>query len=258
VSVLCYLVPVLAVLLVVPSSRITGVGGFMDAVSTTFSVYGGAQSFLVHLAALAFIFTLLTQGAAWMMGSDRVLAAAGIDGTFPRWIGEFHPRLGTPVRVNLMSGAVATAFVIVAQNLTSGDAGTTFAIVLSVAISTVLMSYLIIYPAALVLRRKLPDAPRPFVVPYGLTGLRVSTALATFFALLGSWVALFPGTLEGVLGVDYNFGDTWGVSRGKFELLTLGTVGVIVVLTLLGLLLGRAERARVAQAPAAPAAPVSA
>lgn len=244
ISVLCYLIPVLAVLLVVPASKITGVAGFMDAVSTTFSVYGGAQDALVKLAGLAFIFTLLTQGAAWMMGSDRVLAAAGIDGTFPRWIGEFHPRLGTPVRVNLFSGAVATAFVIVAQNLTSGDAGTTFAIVLTVAISTVLMSYLIIYPSVLVLRRTMPDVPRPFVVPYGINGLRFATGAATFFALLGSWVALFPGTLESLLGVDYDFHETWGVSRARFELLTLGTVAVIVVLTLVGLAAGRAERRR--------------
>ena len=243
-SVLCYLIPILAVLLVVPVKSITGVSGFMDAVSLTFSIYGPLHHALVDVVALAFIFTLLTQGSAWMMGSDRVLAAVGMDGTFPRWMGVFHSKLGTPVRVNLMSGLVATAFVIVATNLTSGSAGSAFAVVLTVAISTVLMSYLIIYPAAIVLRRKAPDAPRPFLVPFGRAGMIGSTILATFFAALGTWVALFPGILEHVFGLSYDFVGTWGVSRGRFEALTLGTMGLILLLTGVGLWFGAAERRR--------------
>ena len=91
-----------------PASKVSSVAGFMDAATRSFSVYGAAQDVLVDLAALAFIFTLLTQGAAWMMGSDRVLAAVGMDGTFPRALGVISDRFGTPVRVNLMSGVVAT------------------------------------------------------------------------------------------------------------------------------------------------------
>ena len=100
-----------------------------------------------------------------MMGSDRVLAAVGMDGTFPRALGVISDRFGTPVRVNLMSGLVATVFSIVAINLASGSAATTFEIVLTIAISTVLLSYLIIYPSAVRLRRLYPDVHRPFVVP---------------------------------------------------------------------------------------------
>lgn len=244
ISVACYLIPILAVLLVMPVKSITGVSGFMDAVSATFTIYGGARQALIVLVAIAFIFTLLTQGSAWMMGSDRVVAAAGMDGTFPRWFGVFHPRLGTPVRVNLCSGAVATVFVIVASKLTSGSAGNAFYVVLTVAISTVLMSYIIIYPTAWVLRRKHPDTPRPFRVPFGERGIAIATVSATFFAVLGTWVALFPGVLEKLFGLDYDFVGTWGVGRARFEALTLGTVAVIILLTLLGLWLGTRERAR--------------
>src|SRR5262249_37657841 len=148
---------------------------------------------------------LLTQGSAWMMGSDRVLAAVGMDGTFPRWFGVISERFGTPVRVNLMSGVVATAFSIVAINLASGNSATTFEIVLTIAISTVLLSYLIIYPSAIRLRRLYPHVERPFSVPGGRAGLVASTVLATGFMALGSWVAVFPGTLERLFGVKYDF-----------------------------------------------------
>ena len=249
VSVGCYVLPILAILVVMPASKVSSVAGFMDAATRSFSVYGSAQGVLVDLAALAFIFTLLTQGAAWMMGSDRVLAAVGMDGTFPRALGVISDRFGTPVRVNLMSGVVATGFSIVAINLASGSAATTFEIVLTIAISTVLLSYLIIYPSAVRLRRLYPDVHRPFVVPGGSAGLWICTVLATGFIALGSWVAVFPGTLERLLGVDYDFHDTWGVTRAHFEALTLGTLAVIAAIAVGGLVLGALERRR-QQAPA--------
>ena len=110
VTVLAYSIPIFGILAVLPTSQITGIGGFLDAVHTTFGVYGGAQDFMTDLMALGFIFALVTSGSVWMMGSDRILAVAAYDGAFPGYFGRFHPRLGTPVRVNVMSGIVSTIF----------------------------------------------------------------------------------------------------------------------------------------------------
>jgi amino acid transporter len=247
VSVGCYLLPVFAILLVMPASQVSSVAGFLDAAARSFSVYGAAQGTLVDLAALAFIFTLLTQGAAWMMGSDRVLAAVGMDGTFPRGLGVISERFGTPVRVNLLSGLVATVFSIVAVNFTAGDSASSFEIVLTIAISTVLLSYLLIYPAAIRLRRLQPDAPRPFRAP----AIRTCTVLAVGLIAIGCWVAIFPGTLERLFGVEYDFKDTWGVSRGHFEALTLGTLAVIGATALIGYRLGDRRAVQTALEPAA-------
>ena len=56
-----------------------------------------------------------------MMGSDRILAVAAYDGAFPGYFGRFHARLGTPVRVNVMSGIVSTIFMLAAVYLLSGS-----------------------------------------------------------------------------------------------------------------------------------------
>ena len=65
----------------------------------------------------------------------------------------------------------------------------------------------------------------------------------TFWVLLGSWVAIFPGTLEPLLGVDYgSFHEAWGVSRLKFEVYTLATLGVIVLIGVIGYVLGAPTR----------------
>ena len=79
-----------------------------------------------------------------------------------------------------------------------------------------------------------------------MRGLWVSTILTTGWILLGSWVAVFPDMLERVFGVGYGFKDSWGVTQGVFEALTLGTLGVIVVIGLIGYWIGqgRACKAR--------------
>src|SRR4051812_8326481 len=149
ITALTYSVPVLGILLVLPTKDITGIGGFLDAVGQTFSVYGGAQDFLVDVMVFGFIFALVTSGSVWMMGSDRIQAVAAYDGGFLPWFGVFNSYFGTPVRVNIMSGVVSTLFMVAAQTLGDGGNNATFVVVLYLATSTTLLSYLLIFPAAL-------------------------------------------------------------------------------------------------------------
>ena len=106
---------------------------------------------------LGFIFTLMTSGAVWMIGADRVLAVSAYDGSFFPWFGVFNKKLGTPVRCNVLSGVVSSIFMIVAVfMLKSGSAADAFSVVLAMATSTTLLAYLWIFPAALMLRYKAP------------------------------------------------------------------------------------------------------
>jgi glutamate:GABA antiporter len=243
-GVLMYMIPIFGIILVLPPEAVSGIGGFLDAVTKTFGVYGGAQSFLLDLMTLAFVGTLLTSGAVWMIGSDRILAVAAYDGAFPAFFGRFNPRLGTPVRVNTLSGIVSSIFMIVAVAAFNGGTNSKFVVVLDIAISTTLISYLWIFPAALKLRYSHPGVHRPYVVPGGRRGLAIATALITFWVALGSWVAVFPGTLEKLFGLQYDFHGTWGVSRSTFETLTLGTLAIIVVVALVGYALAGDVRRR--------------
>jgi glutamate:GABA antiporter len=92
------------------------------------------------------------------------------------------------------------------------------------------------------LRYSHPDVHRPYRHPWGMPGLWVSTILVTFWILLGSFQAVFPDVLEKVFGVGYGFADEWGVSRGTFELLTLGTLVVLIIFATLGYMAGRRVR----------------
>jgi len=162
----------------------------------------------------------------------------------------FNRRLGTPVRVNVLSGIVATAFCISAVAFFNSGDNSTFQVVLDIAISTTLISYVFIFPAILKLRYSHADVPRPYVFPLGKVGIWVGVTAITFWAALGSWVAVFPGTIERVIGVDYgSFVDAWGVSRAKFEVYTLGSLAVIMAIGLIGYAAGAPTRRRAATVP---------
>ena len=255
-GVLLYAIPIFGILAVLPVKKITGIGGFLDAVNATFSVYGGAQAALVKIMTAGFIIALVTSGAVWMIGSDRVQAVAGYDGAFAGWFGIFNKRLGTPVRVNVMSGIAATIFMIAGVSLNKGSTASTFLVVLYIAISTTLISYIAMFPAAIKLRYSHPDVPRPYRLPGGKAGMWIAGGLCTAFILLASFIAVFPDVIERAVGAGYNFQDTWGVSRLRFEAFTLGTLAVIIAFAIIGYWLGRpvreqqADVALVAPAPA--------
>ena len=106
IGVAMYVVAVLCIILVLPAKAVTGIGGFIDAVTLVFhGVYGGAAHALLIVMTLCFIGALVTSGAVWMMGSDRIQAVASYDGAFFPYFGVFNRKLGTPVRVNVMSGS---------------------------------------------------------------------------------------------------------------------------------------------------------
>ncbi|WP_309124640.1 APC family permease [Arthrobacter sp.] len=237
-----YLLPILAILLVVPVDEITGIGGLFGAIATVYTVFGGAAEVMLAISAMVFCFVLVSQGAAWMIISDRMQAMAAADGSFfGGFFGKFHPKLGTPIRVNTLSGVVATLFMLAAMQLT-GTSSALFGVVLSISISTFLLSYLFAIPAAVRLRTKYPHTDRPFKVPVSDTGFKVLGAICFGWILIGSWVAIFPGTLDVLFGLDYNFEEIWGVSQFTFEAFALGTLGCILALGVVGYI--RAKKVR--------------
>src|SRR4051794_29804735 len=252
-GVLMYVIPVGCIILVLPLKQVTGIGGFIDAVTLTFKgVYGGAGHALLVIMPLCFLPAIVTSGAVWMIGSDRIQAVAAYDGAFFRFFGVFNRRFGTPVRVNVLSGITATVFCVVAIAAFHGGESAKFQVVLDIAISTTLISYLWIFPAVIKLRKSHPHVPRPYVHPWGMAGLWVSTILTTFWIALGVFEAVFPDVLEKIFGVEYGFKDSWGVPRATFEYLTLGTLIIITAIGIIGYFAGsrvRADEANVALEP---------
>ena len=205
-AVVLYGAPILAILLVLPLSQVSSLGGFIDAIKTVFTVYGGhvgatpdqtvltgAGKVIGDIAAIGFIFALMSSGATWIMGADRAQAVACYDGAGPRILGQFSQRYGTPVAVNALSGIISSVFMILAFKLTNGSTAQYFSAALGLAISTTTIAYLAIFPALYILRKKLPNVHRPYRAPFGDTGAFVISALTFGWAALATAALLWPG-----------------------------------------------------------------
>ncbi len=236
ISSLLYGLPILGILIVLPTAQVTGLGGFTDAIKAVFTVYGGsvtsggatltgAGAFFGGLAAILFILALLTSGVTWIMGSDRAMAVSAFDGAGPRSLGVISARFGTPVRVNVLSGVISTFILIGAHQIVGGNAAKIFTAVLFLAISTTLVSYIGIFPALIVLRRRLPDLHRPYRAPAPMFLSVLLTVLIVFSVIQ----ILMPGLGDAWFGSAYAISGwtKWGYFwTNLIPLLIFITVGV--------------------------------
>jgi amino acid transporter len=251
-TILMYGLPVLAILIVLPVSQVSSLGGFIDAMKTVFTVYGGhtgsggavtltgAGKVLGDLAALGFIWALLSSGSSWIMGSDRSQAVAGYDGAAPRVLGIFSKRFGTPIAVNVASGAVATIVMILAYVLTSGNGAKYFSAVLAITISTTAISYCAIFPALIKLRYSHRDTHRPYRVPGGLAGAWVAGSLATAWAVFVGIELIWPGF--GSAHPDASLPAGFAGQRLQFELSQIIPLLAVVGIGLIFYALGKPTR----------------
>lgn len=250
-TVLFYGLPILAILLVLPPAQLSSVDGFVDAMKTVFVVYGGHQAgsgvvlagagkVLADIGAVGVIFGLLSSGVVWLIGSDRTQAVAGFDGAAPRWLGYFSRRLGTPIAVNLLSGAVSTGVLVLALTLTSGNTAKYFSATLGLVISMVTITYVLIFPAVIKLRYSYPDVPRPYRIPGGKTGLWAVGILTTAWAAFTTLAIIYPGI--GTASPNSSLPSGFAGQRLQYELSQLVPLGAMVLIGLLFYALGRRTR----------------
>jgi amino acid transporter len=272
-TVLAYGIPILAILIVLPASAISGLTGFLDAIKAVFTVYGGHVSangtatlsgaglILGRVGAIVFIFALASAGATWIMGADRAEAVASVDGGGPSILGRFSARFGTPIGMNLLSGIVATVLMIAAFQITGANSGRYFAAVLGLTISTTTISYLFIFPALIKLRYSRPDVERPYRVPGGMAGAWICSLVPTFWALVATVFLLWPGLGVNWFGAGGNPNNSlanlsFSNERLQYELTQIVPLIIIVVLGFIFYLMGSKSRQQVATEPLTVDAPV--
>lgn len=221
---IAYTAGVLAILFVTPLKNVSNVTGLFGAFQSVFH-----NPWLLAILAIAICIGYISSGTAWLLGVDRSFAASGWDRSIPHQLGHFHPRFGTPDRVALLSGVTGSVALLLSY-FSSHQVGITgvYNSILNAAFVAALLPYLFMLPAGLVLRRKYPDAERPFRVPGGRSGLWLCTGLSMLFVLASVVAAFVPNRYTGVTA-----------SSSLFQVYVLA--GEVVVASLL-FLWGRGQR----------------
>jgi len=234
-----YGLAILGIVLVIPSARLSAVSGFTDAYS---AVAGLLHSQVLDAAfAVLVILTLVGSGSVWLQGADRTQAIAALDGAAPAWMGRFAS-FGTPIAVNLASGVIGSVMCVLVFVLSKGSLASFFAVMLALAISSTTLSYIFVFPALVILRRRYPEADRPYRVPGGQVGAWAAVIITEAFVIVTVITLAWPGALNALFSQSYSITSAHGVSRAYFELVTLGSLAVMVALGLVFWAMGERNR----------------
>jgi amino acid transporter len=235
---LMYGIPILAILIVLPAGQITSLHGLIDAIQAVLTSYGGSigadgtailsgwGQTLGWACAILFIWVLVASGSTWIMGAGRAQAAACLDGAGPRVLGRISARSGVPVIMGLVSGAISFLAMAVDLTVTGRDNQKYFSAALVVAITLVVLAYLLIFPAFVALRVREPGLNRPFRVPGGAGIAWLVAGLATGWSALAAVCLLWPGL--GTADPDAALPAGFASQRFQFELLILAPIAAVI------------------------------
>ena len=158
----CYIAGTIAMLVALPSSSITGVGGFVSAISLMCGKLGLA--WLVAPVALMVVLNSVGGAAVYLSSASRLPFVAGIDHYLPRVFGYVHPRWRTPW---VAIGAYGVAGMVCAL---LGQAGTSVRSAYDVLVSMSIISYFIPFVFLFAAMMRLQREPVPkgaFRIPGG-------------------------------------------------------------------------------------------
>jgi glutamate:GABA antiporter len=242
ISTLGYAVPIIGVILVLSGKDIVNVSGFVAGYQTVVNnaLGSGSANVLNGIVGAAVVFALLSSGTVWLMGSDRLMAIGALAGSGPRAMGYFSKRFGTPVPVNVLSGILASLFLIANFLITGGSLKNFFTIVLGLVISTTTFSYVLVFPAIVVLRNRYPNARRPYRIGGGVIGLWIAMVLCEFYVVAATIFSLWPNLFSSNVTAAVTVGGV-SIDRVTYEVTVFGATAVMLVIAVIFYALGRAH-----------------
>jgi APA family basic amino acid/polyamine antiporter len=163
-----------------------------------------SQKIITLLVKLGAIAGLTSGLLVCLIGQSRIFYAISQDGLLP-WFHRVHPKYATPHIATVISGAFVA---ILAGTLPMSLVGEL------VSIGT-LLAFIIVCIGIPVLRRKYPNVPRPFKVPFA-GGVATAGALSCFWVMTGlpsdTWIRL---SVWLALGLFIYFG--YGIKKSRLQ-----------------------------------------
>ncbi len=171
-AVLWYVLIIAAVSMGLPASA--RAASSLPTADATASLFGG--SWAASLLVLAGIGGILTSWNAFLIGGSRALYALARAGQLPRALGRLHPRYNTPHNAVLLIGVISVSAPLFGRPalvwlVDAGGLG-------------IVIAYAFVAWSFLVLRKREPEMPRPYVVRHGIITGRAALALSLGIALL--------------------------------------------------------------------------
>ncbi len=180
-----YLLSAFGISVAVPTEELSASGGLIDSFMLLLNQSGG---FLIVLFGIMFLYTLFANLISWSLGVNYVALYAASQGSLPKLFAK-KSKSDMPIGANLANGVIASAVVLIAPLIPSEDLFWSF---FALNMVTLLMSYILMFPAFLRLRKTDPDAERPYRVGGGKTRLAVMTYLPMALLIISVIFCVIP------------------------------------------------------------------
>ena len=185
--------------------------GFLESFIFFFEGMSWPVQTLVAIIAVIFLYTLAVNLLSWALGINYVASYAADNNAMPGIFGKRWKHNGAPLGSALMNGIVASILVIAAPFIPDQDIFWGF---FALQIITLLMSYILMFPAFKKLRRTDPDAERPYKAPGGKFIVNLMTYVPVILLILAAVFCMVYPDFEGGWIFD--------------EMLIIGTICAIV------------------------------
>ncbi len=186
-----YLAGTVAMLVALPSSSISGLGGFMTAIDFLCRRLG--VGLLVAPVAILVAISNVGAAAAYLTATARLPFVAGINHYLPSVFGRIHTRWKTPYVAVISYGVAGMLFGLLSQVGTSVRGA--YDMLVSMTVITYFIPYLFLFAAMIRLQGR-PSAPEAIRLPWGRR-LAIPLASLGFFSTMAAiLLALFPAEDE--------------------------------------------------------------
>lgn len=180
-----YLLAAFGIGVAIPVENLSASSGLMESFMLLTGQAGGS---IIMILGLMFLYTLVANLISWSLGVNYVTMYAANQGSLPAVLGK-SDKNGMPVGANVGNGIIASIMVLAAPLIPSQDIFWSF---FALNMIMLLVSYIVIFPAFLKLRKIDPDAHRPFMIKGGKTKLLLMAYIPMILLLISIIFSIVP------------------------------------------------------------------
>jgi amino acid transporter len=162
-----YLLSAFGMSAAVPTNKLSASSGLLDS----FILMIGHMNWFVILIGVLFLYILISEMISWALGVNYVADYAAKDHVLPKFFGK-EDKNNMPVGTGYLNGIVASILIVAAPLIPNQDIFWAF---FSLNVVALLLSYTMMFPAFLKLRKVDPSRERPFKVPGGKIMIQLMT-----------------------------------------------------------------------------------
>ncbi|MEM8852926.1 MAG: putative glutamine/gamma-aminobutyrate antiporter GadC [Pseudomonadota bacterium] len=191
VTVSIFVLGTMSIAIIIPPGEINLVQSLLKAFDAYFAHFG--ISFMAPVVAAMLAFGVLGGVTVWVGGPSAGLLAVAKAGYLPPILQRTN-KAGAPVSLLLLQASIVSLLAVSFVILPSVEA--TYQILLQLTVILYLIMYMLMFAAAIALRYRQPDTPRPYKVPFGMVGIWMCAGvgfLASLLAFASSFVP--PGQI---------------------------------------------------------------